>query len=53
MIAAQVLTLTPRAWADDSDIFGANIQPNVTIIIDSSGSMAVQMPADSYDPAAE
>jgi type IV pilus assembly protein PilY1 len=29
----------PRPRADDSDIFGQNIQPNVMIVLDSSGSM--------------
>ena len=29
----------PAAFADDSDIFGANIQPNVLILLDNSGSM--------------
>ena len=29
----------PLVHADDSDIFGANIEPNIMIFIDSSGSM--------------
>ena len=29
----------PVIWADDSDIFGQNIQPNIMIVLDSSGSM--------------
>jgi hypothetical protein len=37
--------------ADDDQIFGANIQPNVLIAFDSSGSMADQISADPYDPA--
>ena len=35
--------------ADDSDIFGANIQPNVVIMIDNSGSMADSAPSNSFD----
>jgi len=39
----------PVARADDSDIFGANIQPNVMIFLDSSGSMETdQIPAQVY-----
>lgn len=37
--------------ADDSDIFGRNVQPNVLILIDSSGSMADEVPSTPYDPA--
>jgi type IV pilus assembly protein PilY1 len=45
------LNALPVAQADDSDIFGANIQPNVMILLDSSGSMATdQVPAQLYDP---
>ena len=42
VLIAAFLTLQvhPSAFADDSDIFGANIQPNVMILIDNSGSMA-------------
>src|SRR5437879_12415857 len=36
-------------FADDSDIFGANIQPNVVIMIDNSGSMADSAPSNSFD----
>jgi len=39
------------APADDDQIFGANIQPNVLIAIDTSGSMADSIPADPYDTA--
>jgi len=50
LVAAQlVFMLPPRAFADDSDIFGANIQPNVLIIIDNSGSMADDVPSNAYD----
>lgn len=41
----------PSARADDSDIFGANIQPNVLLAIDNSGSMGDSIYADPYDPA--
>lgn len=38
------------ARADDSDIFGANIAPNVLFLIDTSNSMTDEVPASSYDP---
>ena len=50
------------ALADDSDIFGTNIEPNVMIALDSSGSMdeliatnlaydpAITYPEDDYNP---
>jgi type IV pilus assembly protein PilY1 len=41
-------SLTP-AVADDSDIFGANIQPNVMILIDSSQSMSDDVTSIPYD----
>lgn len=40
----------PAALADDSDIFGANIQPNVLIMLDSSGSMNETVFSNPYDP---
>src|SRR5215471_18684803 len=40
---------TSAALADDSDIFGANIQPNVVIMIDNSGSMNDSAPSNSFD----
>ncbi|MFQ5681811.1 MAG: pilus assembly protein [Candidatus Binatia bacterium] len=40
----------PLALADDSDIFGANIQPNVMILLDSSGSMKDTISTNPYDP---
>ena len=43
------LQVHPAAFADDSDIFGANIQPNVVIMIDNSGSMADSAPSNSFD----
>src|SRR5580765_1681645 len=48
-IAALLVLPTSAALADDSDIFGANIQPNVVIIIDDSGSMADSAPSNSFD----
>ncbi len=40
----------PSVRADDSDIFGANVVPNVLILIDSSQSMNDQVPSSAYDP---
>src|SRR5437868_14241616 len=37
--------------ADDSDIFGRNVQPNVLFLLDSSGSMAEEVPSNPYPPA--
>src|SRR5262249_38321753 len=39
----------PAGLADDSDIFGSNIQPNVVIMIDNSGSMRDSAPSNSFD----
>ena len=36
------------AKADDSDIFGSNIAPNVLILFDNSGSMSDTVPASGY-----
>jgi type IV pilus assembly protein PilY1 len=36
------------ARADDSDIFGSNIAPNVMILFDNSGSMSDTVPASGY-----
>ncbi len=44
----------PLVHSDDSDIFGANIEPNIMIFIDSSGSMddyIDQAATAPYDPA--
>jgi type IV pilus assembly protein PilY1 len=41
----------PQARADDSDIFGANIQPNVMFLIDSSQSMTDEVPSSPYNPS--
>ncbi len=37
--------------ADDSDIFGANIEPNVLLLFDSSGSMDSNIDSTIYDPS--
>jgi len=50
LAAALVGVPVPRARADDSDIFGAEIEPNVMILLDSSGSMDDQIDTDPYDP---
>src|SRR5262249_44751404 len=51
LIATLMVLLAPplSARADDSDIFGANIQPNVVIMLDDSGSMADAAPSNSFD----
>ncbi len=55
LIAAFLLQLYPPVvFADDSDIFGHNVQPNVLILLDTSGSMgnpAEAVPSVQYDPA--
>jgi len=54
LCAVLVLGQMPRALADDSDIFGANILPNILVFIDSSGSMDdyIDQAAEApYDPA--
>src|SRR5206468_9751812 len=51
LIAALLLQLHPVAFADDSDIFGHNVQPNVLIILDNSGSMDDTVPSGEYNPA--
>jgi|GEM_PF-647954 len=38
------------ARADDSDIFGGNIQPNVLIALDTSGSMGDEISTWPFDP---
>jgi type IV pilus assembly protein PilY1 len=43
-----LVALNP-AWADDMDIFGANIRPNVMILIDSSQSMSDSVTSIPYD----
>ena len=53
VVIAAFLTLQvhPAAFADDSDIFGANIQPNVLILLDDSGSMDDEITSSPYAPA--
>jgi len=43
------LQVHPAVLADDSDIFGSNIQPNVVIMIDDSGSMGDSAPSNTFD----
>ena len=50
LIAGLVLAQMSPAFADDSDIFGRNVQPNVMILLDSSGSMDDEVPSQPYDP---
>jgi type IV pilus assembly protein PilY1 len=53
-LLALVLTVSllglpvPPARADDSDIFGANIHPNVLLALDTSGSMNDEIQSDPY-----
>lgn len=55
LILILVFILTPRLWADDTDIYGTSsisVTPNVLIIFDTSGSMSTKdVPGDYYDPA--
>ena len=51
LIAAMMLQTAPAAFADDSDIFGANIQPNILILFDSSGSMDDEITSAAYASA--
>jgi type IV pilus assembly protein PilY1 len=46
--ALLLLSPTPAVFADDSDIFGANIQPNVLILLDNSLSMTDTVPSEPY-----
>ena len=49
LIAALALAQLPRAvFADDSDIFGVNVQPNVLILLDNSLSMTDSVPSNPY-----
>lgn len=45
------ISTVPPARADDSDIFGAEIQPNVLLAFDTSGSMDNTIYSDPYDVA--
>jgi len=49
LIVGVVLAQLTPAFADDSDIFGRNVQPNVMILLDSSGSMDEDVPSMPYD----
>src|SRR5262245_11278892 len=51
VVIATLLSLQvhPAVLADDSDIFGSNIQPNVVIMIDNSGSMSDSAPSNTFD----
>ncbi len=40
----------PPARADDTDIFGSSVQPNVLLAMDNSGSMNDQVYSSPYDP---
>ena len=51
LITGFILAQMSPAFADDSDIFGRNVQPNVLILLDSSGSMADEVPSNPYDSA--
>ncbi len=42
------LQIHPAVLADDSDIFSANIQPNVLILLDNSGSMNDSVVSEPY-----
>ena len=55
VIIIMVFILTPRLWADDTDIYGTStisVTPNVLIIFDTSGSMSTQdIPGEYYNPS--
>ena len=48
VVAVSAFAFAP-AHADDSDIFGSNIVPNVLIVLDSSGSMDDYIASNPYD----
>ena len=50
LIFSLVLATGTPVWADDSDIFGTGIQPNVMLLFDSSPSMRQKIPSLPYDP---
>lgn len=50
LAAALVGLLVATARADDSDIFGTDVQPNVLLAVDNSGSMDDTIYSDPYDP---
>ena len=49
LLCLTILMVSSLAYADDTDIFGSNIQPNVMLVLDSSGSMSDQILSDPYD----
>jgi type IV pilus assembly protein PilY1 len=51
-----IINTSVSSWADDTEIYGTvtnpDLEPNILIIFDSSGSMStVDVPGDPYDPA--
>jgi type IV pilus assembly protein PilY1 len=48
LVPALVCLAPLAARSDDSDIFGANVVPNIMLFIDSSGSMDDTIPAEPY-----
>jgi type IV pilus assembly protein PilY1 len=54
VIILLVFIVTPRLWADDTDIYGTttiSVTPNVLIIFDTSGSMSTKdVPGEYYTP---
>jgi type IV pilus assembly protein PilY1 len=50
LIVALIGLPFPVVRADDTDIFGTDVQPNVLIAIDNSGSMGDQIYSAPYDP---
>ncbi len=51
LIASLILLSVSSARADVSDIFGANIEPNVMILFDNSSSMRNSILSSSYNPS--
>ena len=49
LLCLTILMVSSLAYADDTDIFGSNIQPNVMLMLDSSGSMSDLILSDPYD----
>ncbi|UCG06194.1 MAG: hypothetical protein JSV83_20145 [Desulfobacterales bacterium] len=55
MAMVLLMVISVNGWADDTEIYGTvtsvELEPNVLILFDSSGSMAtVDVPGDPYDP---
>ena len=50
LIFSLLLMSGSPALADDSDIFGKDIQPNVMLLFDTSESMGANVPSIPYDP---